>query len=163
MHSERIGALRIPRWVRHRSRRAPSANPKRGLAIITCMDARISVERSFGLQVGDANIIRNAGGLATEDALRSLVVRQHLLETRRVVVLQHTDCGMLKFQDGEIAAQLVARFGLDTQVRLLAFRDLEESVLNQVSAIRNFGWIHPDTDVVGAILDIRSGSYRTIT
>src|ERR1700724_4213735 len=85
--------------------------PARKLAILACMDARLSVEQLLGLKTGDAHIIRNAGGIATEDALRSLIISHHLLGTQEFIVINHTDCGMLTFKDEALRKQLEQKTG----------------------------------------------------
>ena len=96
------------RYVAQFDRSGLAAPPARHLAILTCMDGRIMVEDVLGLQPGDAHIIRNAGGLATDDAIRSLVISQHLLGTEEIIVIEHTGCGMLTFEDGPVRRQIAA-------------------------------------------------------
>src|SRR5450432_818195 len=85
--------------------------PARKLAILACMDARLSVEQLLGLKTGDAHIIRNAGGIATDDALRSLIVSHHLLDTQEFIIINHTDCGLLKVREEELKARLTEKMG----------------------------------------------------
>ena len=106
--------------------------PGRKLAVLACMDARLTVEDVLGLRTGDAHIIRNAGGLASDDALRSLVISQRLLGTEEVIVLEHTGCGMLTFDDDEVRADIAAETGADADVRFGAFHDLEDNLRSQV-------------------------------
>src|SRR6185437_4302390 len=99
--------------------------PGRKVAILTCMDARLDPAKFLGLQEGDAHVIRNAGGRASDDAIRSLVISQELLGTREVVVIHHVDCGMLSFQNAELQARLKERFGADaSDIDFLPFSDL---------------------------------------
>ncbi|GFG25375.1 uncharacterized protein Mb1315 [Aspergillus udagawae] len=110
--------------------------PKRKLAIVTCMDARIDVFSALGLAEGDAHVIRNAGGRASE-ALRSLIISQRLLGTEEVVIIHHTDCGMLTFSDGDIRAKIKEELGEDaSDIEFLPFKDLEESVRADVRFLR---------------------------
>src|SRR6202140_2966610 len=88
--------------------------PAKKLAVLACMDARISVEELLGLKTGDAHIIRNAGGIATEDALRSLIISHHLLGTQEFIVINHTDCGMLTFSDHDLLHKLEEKTGVAT-------------------------------------------------
>ena len=96
--------------------------PGRRLAVIACMDARLTVEDVLALRSGDAHVIRNAGGLATDDAIRSLVISQHLLGTTEVIVIEHTGCGMLTFRDDDVQRDLAAKTGKDVDLPLGAFR-----------------------------------------
>ena len=108
--------------------------PGRQLAIVTCMDARLDPAKFLGLEEGDAHVIRNAGGRAA-DALRSLVISQQLLGTREVVVVHHTDCGMLTFTDEKLRQKVRDELGAETDLAFLAFSDLEQSVRDDVAAI----------------------------
>ena len=95
--------------------------PGRRLAVLACMDARLTVEDVLGLRTGEAHIIRNAGGLATDDAIRSLVISQHLLGTEEIIVIEHTGCGMLTFEDEPVRAQIAAAQGASVDLPLLPF------------------------------------------
>src|SRR6058998_4438458 len=107
--------------------------PARRWAIVACMDARLTVEEATGIGTGDAHIIRNAGGLATDDAIRSLVISTHLLGTNEFAIIEHTGCGMLTFEDEPVRRQIAERTGADTSgLRLLPFRDVDASVREQV-------------------------------
>ena len=107
--------------------------PGRRVAILTCMDARLHPEKFLGLDVGDAHIIRNAGGRASHDALRSLVISQRLLGTNEIVVIHHTDCGMVTFQNSDLVAKIQADLGADASGwDFLPFSDLETSVRDDV-------------------------------
>jgi carbonic anhydrase len=136
-------------------------SPRRKLAVIACMDARLAVEEILSLEVGDAHIIRNAGGLATDDALRSLVISQHLLGTEEVVVVEHTDCGMLRFNDQDVRRELAARTGVDVDLPLLPFGDLETNLRAQVERIRSHPWIK-EAPVRGVIYDVDTGEMREV-
>src|SRR5215470_5668082 len=109
--------------------------PARKLAVVTCMDARLDPAKFLGLSEGDAHVIRNAGGRAA-DAIRSLVISQQLLGTREVVVIHHTDCGMLTFTDEQLRQKLHDDLGVDTDVAFLPFGDLAQSVRDDVEIIR---------------------------
>jgi carbonic anhydrase len=135
--------------------------PGRKLAVLACMDARLTVEDVLGLRTGDAHIIRNAGGLATEDALRSLVISQRLLGTQEVIVIEHTGCGMLTFRDDEVRRTLTDETGTDVPLPLLAFPDLEPNLREQVARIRAHPWIK-DVPVHGLIYDVESGALREV-
>jgi carbonic anhydrase len=137
------------------------ASPARKLAVLACMDGRLSVEDVLGLRTGDAHVIRNAGGLASEDALRSLVISRQLLGTEEVIVIGHTGCGMLSFTDDEVRRDLAARTGADLDLRLGAFSDLERSVREQVERIRAHPWIGA-VPVHGLIFAVETGRLHEI-
>jgi carbonic anhydrase len=138
-----------------------SARPRRRLAVIACMDARMNVERILGLEPGDAHIIRNAGGLATDDAIRSLVISQHLLGTEEVMVIEHTECGMATFRDQDVRADLARTTGVELDLPLHAFPDLEANLRGQVERIRSHPWVKGDR-VTGHIYDITTAQLRQL-
>lgn len=132
--------------------------PGRKLTVITCMDARLDPGKFLGLSEGDAHVIRNAGGRASDDAIRSLVISQQLLGTEEVVVIHHTDCGMLTFTNDQLRDTLKQRFGRDPgNVDFLPFPDLAKSVQDDVEAVRNYPFARKDTKVSGYIYDVKSG------
>jgi carbonic anhydrase len=135
--------------------------PGRRLAVLACMDARLTVEDVLGLRTGDAHIIRNAGGLATDDAVRSLVISQQLLGTEEVIVIEHTGCGMLTFQDDQVHAELVEKTGSDVDLAFHAFPDLETNLRQQVERIRAHPWIK-DVPVHGVIYEVETGRLRKV-
>ena len=135
--------------------------PRRRLAVIACMDARITVEDVLGLQTGDAHVIRNAGGLATDDAIRSLVISQQLTGTDEVLVIEHTDCGMLAFTDTAMQDRLRAETGTDADLPLLAFTDLAGNLREQVAIIRDHPWTK-DVPVHGLIYDVATGRLAAV-
>ena len=130
--------------------------PPVGLAVLTCMDARIDPLAALGLRLGEAHIIRNAGGLATDDAIRSLVISQHLLGTSEVLVIGHTDCRMSSFEEEAVRADLARRTDADVNLRLLPFDDVRASVARQVDLIRAHPWTR-DVPVVGLIYEVETG------
>ena len=125
------------------------------------MDSRLTVEDVLGLRSGDAHIIRNAGGLATDDAIRSLVISQNLLGTEEVIVIEHTGCGMLTFRDEDVRADLAARTGSDVDLPLLPFPDLERNLREQVERIRAHPWLR-STSVRGMIYEVETGRLREV-
>jgi carbonic anhydrase len=137
------------------------ASPGRKLAVLACMDARLTVEDALGLRTGDAHIIRNAGGLATDDAIRSLVISQQLLGTEEVIVIEHTGCGMLTFRDDEVRRDIAARTGADVDLPLGAFEDLEANLRAQVGRIRSHPWIK-DVPVHGLVYEVETGRLREV-
>jgi carbonic anhydrase len=135
--------------------------PGRKLAVLACMDARLTVEDALGLRTGDAHIIRNAGGLATDDAIRSLVISQQLLGTEEVIVIEHTGCGMLTFRDDEVRQDIAARTGADVDLALGAFEDLEGNLRAQITRIRSHPWIK-DVPVHGLVFEVETGRLREV-
>ncbi len=133
--------------------------PSRKLAIVACMDARLTVEQALGLKTGEAHIIRNAGGIATEDAIRSLIISHHLLGTQEFAVINHTDCGMLTFKDEELASKLREQTGAAAiaPARFYSFRSPEDNVREQVQKIKSHPWIPRQIPVRGFVYDVKSG------
>ncbi|HEY8845166.1 MAG TPA: carbonic anhydrase, partial [Candidatus Limnocylindrales bacterium] len=123
--------------------------------------ARLSVEDALGLRRGDAHIIRNAGGLATDDAIRSLVISQHLLGTEEVIVIEHTGCGMLTFEDEAVRDRIAVETGEKVDLPLHAFNDLEANLRAQVERIRSHPWIK-DVPVSGLVYEVETGRLRHI-
>ena len=136
--------------------------PSRKLAVLACMDARLTVEQVLGLRTGEAHIIRNAGGLATDDAIRSLVISQNLLGTEEVIVIEHTGCGMLTFQDDDVHRDLVAQTGADVDLAFHAFPNLEDNLREQVRRIRAHPWIK-DVPVHGLVYEVETGRLREVS
>jgi carbonic anhydrase len=137
--------------------------PARRLAAVTCMDARLDVYVMLGLQPGDAHVIRNAGGIVTEDVIRSLVVSQRKLGTRSVLVVQHTDCGLLRITDEEFAAELAADAGHEPEWTAGAFRDLDASVREGVKTLTGNPFLPHADDVRGFVYDVTTGDLREVT
>jgi len=135
--------------------------PARRVAVVACMDARLDPARILGLEEGDAHVIRNAGGRAA-DALRSLVIPQQLLGTREIVVIHHTDCGMVTFTDEQLRQKLREGLGQETDAEFLPFRDLGQSVRDDVEAIRKSRLLFPDVPVSGFVYDVRTGRLRPV-
>ena len=138
--------------------------PARKLAVVACMDARLTVEPMLGLKTGDAHIIRNAGGIVTEDALRSLLISHHLLGTQEFIIINHTDCGMLTFQDEELRAKLQQLSGTATvaPVHFHAFGNPEENVRQQVQRVKSHPWVPKNIPVRGFIYDVRTGKLTEV-
>jgi carbonic anhydrase len=125
------------------------------------MDARLTVEEVLGLRTGDAHIIRNAGGLATDDAIRSLVISQTLLGTEEVLVIEHTDCGMLTFKDEAVRLDLAARTGKEVDLPLRPFSNLEENLRSQLKTIRSHPWVK-DVPIHGLVYEVETGRLREV-
>jgi carbonic anhydrase len=132
--------------------------PAKKLAVLACMDARISVEELLGLKTGDAHIFRNAGGIATEDALRSLIISHHLLGTQEFIVINHTDCGMLTFSDHDLLHKLEEKTGVAAiaPVHFHAFKNLESNVKQQVARIKGHPYVR-NIPVRGFVYDVKTG------
>src|ERR671919_2047170 len=110
--------------------------PARGVAVVACMDARLDVHKILGLGEGDAHVIRNAGGVITDDEIRSLTISQRLLGTREIILIHHTDCGMLTFSDDELKAQIHEDTGIKPEWAAEAFDDLEQDVRQSIARIK---------------------------
>ena len=136
--------------------------PAKGVAIVACMDARLNVYGLFGLHEGDAHVIRNAGGVVTQDELRSLAISQRLLGTTEIVLVHHTDCGMLTFTDDGFRQQIESETGVRPTWSAEAFSDLDQDVRQNIARIRAEPSI-PHTDAVrGFVYDVSDGSLREV-
>jgi carbonic anhydrase len=137
--------------------------PVRKLVILTCMDSRMDLEQLLGLRVGDAHMIRNAGGLATEDAVRSLILSTHLLGTRSIAIIQHTECGLMSITDEEFRWRLSTSTGKDaSHMQFHAFSDLERNVREQVARVKSDPFLPKQIEVRGFVYDVKSGSLREV-
>ena len=136
----------------------------RQLAIVTCMDARLMVDQLLGLQPVEAHIIRNAGGIVTENALRSLILSHYLLGTQEFMIINHTDCGMLTFTDEDVRAKLHQLTGTATvaPVHFHAFRHVEENVRQQVQKVTSHPWIPKQIPVRGFVYDVKTGRLQEV-
>ena len=130
--------------------------PGRKFAVVTCMDARLDPAKFLGLDEGDAHVIRNAGGVVTDDAIRSLAISHHLLGTQEALVIAHEDCGMLTFKDEELQRRL------GTETPFHAFDDLEDSVRESVRRIRESHLLPETYAVTGFVYDVRDGRLREV-
>ena len=138
--------------------------PARRVAVLTCMDARLDPARFLGLQEGDAHVIRNAGGRASEDAIRSVVISEQLLGTNALVVIHHTDCGMLTFSNADLRTKLKQELKADAdEIDFLPFTDLEQSVRDDVATLKASPLIPDNVDISGFIYDVRSGQLLPVT
>jgi carbonic anhydrase len=137
--------------------------PGRKLAVLTCMDARIDPAKALGLSEGDAHVIRNAGGRASDDAIRSLIISEELLGTDTVFVVHHTECGMLTFSNEQLASRLRDRFGVDPgSTDYLPFSDLDQSVRDDVATLRTNPFIPDAVDIRGFVYDVHTGRLREV-
>jgi len=137
------------------------AAPAKKLAVLTCMDARLDPRAILGLEKGDAHVIRNAGGVVSDDAIRSLAISQHLLGTEEILVIQHTGCGLLTFTDEEFAQRLEHECGSRPEWRALAFTDLERSVRDSVASLRECPFL-PRPKAKGFVFDIETAELREV-
>ena len=133
--------------------------PARKLAILTCMDTRLSI-RTLGLMTGDAHIIRNAGGIVTDDSLRSLLISHYLLDTQEIMVINHTDCGLTGRSEEELRRLVISRTGSDAVAapsRFFTFNIVEENVRDQIQKLRRHPWIPQHIPVRGFVYDVTKG------
>ena len=137
--------------------------PERKLAVLTCMDTRLSI-RTLGLKTGDAHIIRNAGGIVTDDAVRSLVVSHYLLGTEEIMVINHTDCGLMHSTEEDLRTRIQNRTGTDAiaPAFFYTFRNIEENVRRQLQKLNTHPWIPRDIPVRGFVYDVATGLLREI-
>jgi len=135
----------------------------KGVAIVACMDARLDVYRMLGLEEGDAHVIRNAGGVVTDDEIRSLVISQRLLGTREIILIHHTDCGMLTFTDEEVKGEIQEEVGLKPHFALESFSELEEDVRQSIRRIQASPFIPHKESVRGFIYEVETGRLREVT
>ena len=135
------------KYARRFDQRGLPAHPRRKLAVVACMDARLDVANALGLGLGEAHVIRNAGGIVTDDVLRSLIVSHHVTGTQEIMVVNHTGCGMQGLQDEELAVRLERETGRSAPVSFHAFTDLEENVSRQIVEIQSHPWIPPSVAV----------------
>lgn len=138
--------------------------PSRKLAVLACMDARLTVEDILGLKTGEAHIIRNAGGIATEDAVRSLLISHYLLGTEEFAIINHTDCGMLTFRDEELQSRLQEEMGtaVVSPAHFHAFANVETNVRQQIQKVRSHPWIPKEIPVRGFVYDVKSGKLSEV-
>lgn len=137
--------------------------PARPLAVVACMDARIDVYRVLGLEPGEAHVIRNAGGVVTDDVIRSLTISQRLLGTREVVLVHHTGCGMVTFEDTEFRDALEAETGQRPAWHSEAFTDLDQDVRDSIARITGSPFVPHRDAVRGFVLDLETGRLREVS
>jgi carbonic anhydrase len=136
--------------------------PARPLVVLTCIDARVDPAVFLGLQIGDAHVIRNAGGRATDDAIRSLLISSWLLGTREFAVIHHTDCGMTKFTDPVLRDMIRDQAGVEVDTEFLSFEDPEQSARDDVDAIRGTKGFPDGVMVSGYVYDVRTGRLHEV-
>jgi carbonic anhydrase len=141
-----------------------AVQPRRHVAVLACMDSRILFERCLGLHPGDAHMIRNAGGIATDDALRSLIVSHHLLDTQEFIIINHTDCGLLRVKEYELRAHLTSKMNAiaSEPAHFYGFDDLEENVRTQMQRVKSHPWIPKHIPVRGFVYDVKTGKLSEV-
>jgi len=139
--------------------------PGRKLAVVACMDARLVVPLILGINNGDAHVIRNAGGIVSEDAMRSLIISHHLLGTQEIMIINHTDCGMLTFKDEDLRNKLKEGTGTDSVAPNVfhAFPDIERNVREQIQKVKSHPWIPDSVPVRGFIYDVKTGKLSEVS
>ena len=137
--------------------------PARHVAVLACMDARLHPSKFLGLEIGDAHVIRNAGGRASDDALRSLIISQRLLGTNEVMVIHHTDCGMLTFTDDEVKAQIEQDTGIRPPFALESFKDVDADVRQSIARIAASPFVPDKSRVRGFVYDVKTGKLREVS
>jgi carbonic anhydrase len=137
--------------------------PERKLAVLTCMDTRLSIQ-TLGLKTADAHIIRNAGGIVTEDTLRSLIISHHLLGTEEIMVINHTDCGLMQASEEDLRTRIQNRTGTAavSPAFFYAFQNIEENVRHQLQKLRTHPWIPAKVVVRGFVYDVTNGLLREV-
>jgi carbonic anhydrase len=136
--------------------------PGKGVAVLACMDARLDVYRLLGLQEGEAHVIRNAGGVVTDDAIRSLTISQRLLGTTEVILVHHTDCGMLTFTDDAFKADIQSDTGIKPHWSAEAFSDPEQDVRQSIARIKTSPFVPNKDSVRGFVFDVGTGKLTEV-
>ena len=139
-----------------------SGTPAKKLAVVACMDARLDPSSILGLELGDAHVIRNAGGVVTDDEIRSLAISQRLLGTEDVVLIHHTDCGMLKFDGEEFTRALREETGVEPSWSAETFEDLEEDVRESIQRIKSSPFIPHKDSIRGFVYDVHTGRLEEV-
>jgi carbonic anhydrase len=137
--------------------------PAKKVAVVACMDARLDPARALGLEEGDAHVIRNAGGVITDEEIRSLAISQNLLGTEEIVLLHHTDCGMLTFTDDDLADRLEQSTGQRPEWSAHTFADLDDNVRDSISKIKESPFVPHKDAVRGFVYEIETGALREVT
>src|SRR2546429_567318 len=150
-------------YARTHELRRLTPHPERKLAVLTCMDTRLSI-RTLGLKTGDAHIIRNAGGIVTDDSLRSLLVSHYLLGTEEFMVIKHTDCGLMNTSEQDLRTRIQNRTetAAVAPAYFYAFTNIEENVRHQLQKLRTHPWIPPTVAIRGFVYDVATGLLREI-
>ncbi|MGO9216921.1 MAG: beta-class carbonic anhydrase [Streptosporangiaceae bacterium] len=137
--------------------------PSRQLAVVACMDARLNVYAILGLRDGEAHVIRNAGGVVTDDEIRSLTISQRLLGTTEIILIHHTECGMLTFTDDDFKASIQKDTGIKPEWAAEAFPDLDDDVRQSIARIKASPFIPHKDSVRGFVFDVATGKLREVS
>jgi carbonic anhydrase len=137
--------------------------PAKKVAVVACMDARVNPHPILGLELGDAHVIRNAGGVITDDEIRSLAISQRLLGTEEVILIHHTDCGMLTFRDDDFKRQIQDDTGIKPTWSAESFSDLDEDVRQSIERIKSSPFIPNKDSVRGFVYEVETGKLREVT
>jgi carbonic anhydrase len=137
--------------------------PSRRVAVLACMDARLDTHKILGLEEGEAHVIRNAGGVATDDAIRSLVISQRLLGTQEIILIHHTDCGMLTFKDDDVKGKIESETGIRPAFALEAFASPEGDVKQSIARIQASPFIPNKSSVRGFVYDVKTGRLNEVS
>lgn len=150
-------------YAREHQFRNLTPRPARRLAVLTCMDTRLSI-RTLGLRTGDAHIIRNAGGIVTDDALRSLLVSHYLLGTEEIMIVNHTDCGLMQTNEEELRSRIQNCSGTAavTPAFFYAFKDIEQNVRQQLQKLFTHPWIPKSLSIRGFVYDVSTGALQEV-
>lgn len=166
MSTETFTARCARRNAEYAERRPDAADapipPARHAAVVTCMDARIDPAAALGIEHGDAHVIRNAGGVVTDDVIRSLVISQRLLGTREIIVVHHTDCGMTTFRDDDLKSRIEADTGLRPPFAMEAFPEVEADVRQSIRRITGSPYLLDTEQVSGFVYDVKSGRLHEV-
>lgn len=137
--------------------------PGRHLAVVACMDARLDVYAILGLDLGEAHVIRNAGGIISEDAIRSLVISQRLLGTEEIILIHHTDCGMLTFRDDDVRGAIAEELGIRPSFALEAFPDPQQDVRQSIARLQANPFITHNDQIRGFVFEVETGHLNEVT
>jgi carbonic anhydrase len=149
-------------YVEHGFPGSRPLRPRRALAIVACMDSRMDLFALLGLEVGDAHVLRNGGGVITDDVIRSLAISQRMLGTTGIVLVHHTDCGMTKMTDDEFASALEADTGVRPSFAIEAFRDPEASVRESIARLQRSPFVAHTDDIAGFVFDVETGRIHPV-
>lgn len=137
--------------------------PSRKIAVLACMDARLLVNEALGLRIGEAHIIRNAGGVATDDVIRSLIISHELLGTENIVVINHTNCGMVTFKSEDLQRKISEKYNSNaSEIQFHAFDSIESNVKTQVNRIKSNPFLSEISSVTGFIYDVTNGKINQV-
>jgi carbonic anhydrase len=136
--------------------------PSRKTAVLACMDARLDVHKILGIEEGEAHVIRNAGGAVTDDAIRSLLISQRLLGTEEIILIHHTDCGMLTFKDDDVKKNIESETGIRPPFALEAFSNLDDDVRQSIARIKASPFIPRKGQIRGFVYDVKTGRLREV-